>query len=92
MECHYAYYDTGSFYKKHIDQFRSDSGRKYSMVLYLNENWQPHMGGQLVLYADQDVQIDPLGGRMVFFKSDKIAHEVLLSNAPRLSIAGWLKT
>jgi SM-20-related protein len=50
IECHYAYYDTGSFYKKHRDQFKSDSGRKYSLVTYLNQTWSDTDGGQLVLY------------------------------------------
>jgi len=93
-EFHYAYYAPGSFYKRHLDQFRSDKGRKYSLVIYLNENWQKEDGGHLSLYVDGDKQIDvlPTGGRAVFFKSDEREHEV--HPAPeryRLSIAGWLK-
>ena len=92
FEFHYAYYDTGSFYKKHIDQFKSDSGRKYSVVIYLNEKWKEEDGGQLVLYKDGDaIKISPEAGRIVFFESDKIEHEVLPANRPRMSITGWLK-
>lgn len=91
-EFHYAVYDEGSFYKKHIDQFKSDFGRKYSMVTYLNENWNILDGGELMIYDDLNkIKIEPLFGRTVFFRSDIIEHEVLITNRQRFSIAGWLK-
>ncbi len=92
-ECHYAYYEENSFYKRHVDQFQRQAGRKFSFVLYLNENWQAENGGQLSLYLPKkDVKILPLGGRSVFFRSDEVEHEVHPSfNRYRLSIAGWLK-
>ena len=91
-EFHYAVYDEGSFYKKHIDQFKSDFGRKYSMVTYLNENWNILDGGELMIYDDLNkITIEPLFGRTVFFRSDIIEHEVLITNRQRFSIAGWLK-
>jgi SM-20-related protein len=91
-EFHYAWYDIGSFYKKHLDQFRTDSGRKYSIVVYLNENWTDEDGGQLLLYiGGKTIRINPEGGRIVFFESDKIEHEVLSSKRPRMSVTGWLK-
>ena len=37
-ESHYANFEQGSFYKRHLDQFKSEKGRKYSIVLYLNQN------------------------------------------------------
>lgn len=93
FESHYAWYDAGSFYKKHIDQFRSDSGRKYSVIIYLNPEWTAADGGELVLYRDTGrVPVLPEGGRVVFFRSDRIEHEVLPARKPRLSITGWLKT
>ena len=92
-EFHYSYYDTGSFYKRHIDQFRNDSGRKFSLVVYLNENWSDADGGQLILYRENDVvKVAPEGGRAVFFKADTVEHEVEPASRPRLSIAGWLKS
>lgn len=93
-EFHYAYYAPGSFYQRHLDQFRADSGRKYSLVLYLNEGWNPEDGGQLKIYAREgEREILPVEGRMVFFESDKLEHEVLPSASRfRLSIAGWLKS
>lgn len=91
-ECHYAWYDTGSFYKRHLDQFRSDTGRKYSVILYLNENWKEDDGGQLVIYKNNEaIRIRPEGGTLVFFQSDRLEHEVLPAMRPRMSVTGWLK-
>ncbi len=92
VEFHYAYYARGSFYKRHLDQFKTDSGRKFSLVTYLNDNWQPEDGGALVLYVDEKpITLYPNAGRTVFFKSELVEHEVKPSNRDRLSIAGWLK-
>lgn len=94
MEFHYAIYGPGSFYKRHKDQFRSDSGRRYSMVTYLNEDWLPIDGGALVLYPEKEGEVIffPEGGRMTFFKSDVVEHEVLPTLRPRMSLTGWLKS
>ena len=91
QEFHYAMYFKGTFYKRHSDQFNNDDRRKYSMVLYLNENWQPGDGGELVLYKDPQITIQPTYGRLVFFQSE-IEHEVLPSEQTRLSLTGWFKT
>ena len=92
-EFHYAYYDVGSFYKRHLDRFKSDKGRQFSLVIYLNDDWQESDGGKLSLYLkDQEASLYPIGGRAVFFRSDLTEHEVHPSaSRPRLSIAGWLK-
>ncbi|WP_373073460.1 2OG-Fe(II) oxygenase [Zeaxanthinibacter enoshimensis] len=92
-EFHYAYYAPGSFYKRHLDRFRSDKGRQFSFVIYLNDNWQETDGGEISLYlGNTDTRLSPVAGRVVFFKSDKTEHEVhIASGRPRLSIAGWLK-
>lgn len=91
-EFHYAIYETGSFYKRHKDQFRNDSNRKYSLITYLNENWLDTDGGQLTVYQDEGPQnILPKSQTAVFFKSDEMEHEVTIANRPRMSITGWLK-
>ncbi|MEP6713077.1 MAG: 2OG-Fe(II) oxygenase [Ferruginibacter sp.] len=91
-EFHYTLYEEGSFYKKHIDQFRNDESRKYSMIMYLNDDWQQNDGGELCIYHTDHLQyISPVNGKAVFFKSSELAHEVLLTNKPRMSITGWLK-
>lgn len=93
FEFHYAYYDVGSFYKRHIDQFQTDNGRLFSFVLYLNEGWETDDGGELVLYTKEKTKtILPIEGRVAFFKSDVTEHEVKVAlTRPRLSIVGWLK-
>jgi SM-20-related protein len=88
-EFHYACYDTGSFYKKHLDQFKNNDSRKYSMIMYLNADWQKKDGGELCIHHLNGQQlIAPENGKIVFFKSNELLHEVLLTNAPRLSITG----
>ena len=91
-EFHYAVYEEGSFYKRHLDQFQTDNKRKFSFINYLNEDWQEADGGQLYLYQDEAVQkIQPESKTAVFFKSDEMEHEVVLCKRSRLSISGWLK-
>jgi SM-20-related protein len=91
-EFHYAVYEEGNFYKRHIDQFRSDNKRKFSLINYLNEDWLEEDGGQLYLYQNEAVQkIQPEAQTAVFFKSDEMEHEVVLCHRSRLSITGWLK-
>ena len=91
-EFHYAVYEEGSSYKKHIDQFKNDSNRKYSLINYLNENWLEEDGGQLSVYQENGVQhISPIAQTAVFFKSDEMVHEVMVANRSRMSITGWLK-
>jgi SM-20-related protein len=91
-EFHYAVYEEGSFYKKHKDQFKNDSNRKYSLINYLNNNWQQEDGGQLVVYQNETAQtIQPQSQTSVFFKSDEMEHEVIKANRSRMSVTGWLK-
>ncbi|MEZ5009334.1 MAG: 2OG-Fe(II) oxygenase [Chitinophagales bacterium] len=92
-EFHYALYEKGSFYKRHIDQFRDNNKRAFTMIMYLTDNWQAGDGGELCIYhEDRTEKIAPTSGKCVFFKSSALEHEVLLSHAPRMSITGWLKT
>ena len=91
-EFHYAVYEEGSFYKRHKDQFKNDSDRKYSLINYLNKDWLEEDGGQLLVYQNESVQkILPQSQTAVFFKSDEMEHEVTKANRSRMSISGWLK-
>lgn len=91
-EFHYAVYEEGSFYKRHRDQFKNDSDRKYSLINYLNNNWLTEDGGQLLVYQNESAQtIMPQSRTAVFFKSDEMEHEVAQSHRQRMSISGWLK-
>jgi SM-20-related protein len=92
-EFHYALYEEGSFYKRHLDQFQNDRKRAYSMIIYLNENWEKLDGGELCIFHPNNTQmIAPKNRKCIFFKSSELEHEVLVTNKERLSITGWLKT
>jgi Rps23 Pro-64 3,4-dihydroxylase Tpa1-like proline 4-hydroxylase len=91
-EFHYAVYEEGSFYKRHKDQFKNNSSRKYSLINYLNDDWLEKDGGQLLVYQDGETQkISPQSKTAVFFKSDEMEHEVTKAGRSRMSISGWLK-
>jgi SM-20-related protein len=102
-ESHFAHYPIGAFYKKHVDSFRGagEQGKQHkknrvlSTVLYLNEHWQPDMGGELVIYAQENnrilAKVLPTLGRFVIFLSEKFPHEVLPAIQERNSIAGWFR-
>ncbi|EKO3555103.1 2OG-Fe(II) oxygenase [Vibrio fluvialis] len=94
-EAHFAKYEQGDFYKKHLDAFRGQENRKLTTVFYMNEAWQPADGGELKIYNLDDQLIDtvaPVAGRLVVFLSEKFPHEVLPTHADRVSIAGWFRT
>lgn len=91
-EFHFALYEAGSFYKKHRDQFHQHEQRQYTFICYLNEAWKIGDGGELCVHHQGSTQlIPPTMGRVVFFKSSELMHEVLLTHKPRLSITGWFR-
>lgn len=90
-EIHMTVYPVGTYYKRHLDQFKKDDKRKLSVICYLNEEWKEEQGGQLRIYtegASQDVL--PIAGRLVCFRSDVLEHEVLPATRERLSLTGWI--
>jgi SM-20-related protein len=90
-EVHLAMYPAGSFYKRHLDQFKSDDHRKLSVILYLNQDWKESHGGQLRMYLrDETLDFLPIAGRLICFRSDLIEHEVLPATRERKSITGWM--
>ena len=91
FEVHMTRYPVGSYYKRHLDQFKQDDHRKLSVILYLNEQWKDEHGGQLRMYAHEGVRdILPISGRLVCFRSDQLEHEVLPATRERLSLTGWM--
>lgn len=91
-EFHYSLYEIGSFYRAHLDQFEDDNKRQFSMVSYLNPHWKTQDGGELFIHQKPKNQaIAPMQGKTVFFKSDELQHEVLVTNERRFSVTGWLK-
>lgn len=92
-EFHYSLYEKGDFYLKHLDQFKNNSSRKYSMISYLNSSWIESDGGELMIHQNNSQQkISPIQGKTVFFKSNELVHEVLVTQNTRMSITGWLKS
>lgn len=90
-EIHMTVYPVGTFYKRHLDQFRKDDHRILSVICYLNENWTVGDGGQLRLYFDNDtLDVPPTAGTLVCFRSDQLEHEVLPASRERLSLTGWM--
>jgi SM-20-related protein len=91
-EFHYALYKPGAFYKKHFDQFQDTNNRQFSMITYLNLDWDESDGGELKIYDEDTTQIiSPTNRKTVFFKSNELEHEVLVTYKLRLSITGWLR-
>lgn len=93
-ECHYARYDSGAFYRKHLDAFRGRSNRVLTTVTYLNPDWNSSNGGEIVLYDHDDTELarlQPSLGAMVIFLSEEFPHEVLAANRSRFSITGWFR-
>lgn len=94
-ECHYAYFGSGNFYKKHVDAFRGQRNRVVTSVLYLNPNWAASDGGELLLYDSQDEKllatVPPYYGSLVVFLSEDFPHEVCVARKPRYSLTGWFR-
>jgi SM-20-related protein len=99
----YAFYPTGGFYRRHRDAIPGSASvlRSFSLLIYLNQDWKPQDGGQLLLHRDSGgdelpegeepnfITVKPEGGTLVLFQSDLVPHEVLDTNVERLAVVGW---
>ena len=91
FECHLAYYPKGTFYKKHVDQFKERNNRIISFVLYLNEDWKTGDGGELIIHQNGEQKVvEPIKNRLILFKSADVLHEVAITYEKRMSITGWM--
>jgi SM-20-related protein len=91
IELHLTSYPVGSYYRRHVDQFKQHDHRKISVILYLNRDWRSEQGGQLRVYSqNNEIDIFPVAGRLVCMRSDLIEHEVLPASRERLSVTGWM--
>lgn len=91
FECHFARYNRGDYYQKHVDAFSGRSNRVLTTVSYLNS---VSAGGELALYDEHDQLIDkflPTERSLVLFESERFPHEVLPATDSRYSIAGWFR-
>lgn len=96
-EGHFAIYPPGGFYKPHLDRHRQTQDRLITVILYLNEDWQPGDGGELRLWTTPGETegpmelIQPRFGTLVAFLAGDHWHEVLPAHRERLSITGWFR-
>ena len=90
---HFALYPSGTGYARHFDRLVGSDVRAISAALYLNDRWVTEDGGQLRLYTGggASVDIEPQGGRLVAFRSDRFEHEVLPAKRERMSFTGWFR-
>lgn len=96
IEAHFAIYPAGAHYGKHSDNGKGLNNRLFTFIFYLNPNWNPGDGGELVIYDPKNSEkelhrIEPRGGTFVLFRSDLFHHEVLLAHKPRYTFTGWLR-
>ncbi|WP_448547175.1 2OG-Fe(II) oxygenase [Thalassotalea fusca] len=95
FESHFAKYKEGAHYRRHLDAFHGEANRVLSVVVYLNKDWQPKDGGEMVLYRNEKdtigIKIAPTFGTVAVFLSEQFPHEVLPTQRERHSIAGWFR-
>ncbi|HEY9036429.1 MAG TPA: 2OG-Fe(II) oxygenase [Pseudomonadales bacterium] len=96
VEAHFAHYPPGAFYRRHRDAFKSNDARVVSAVCYLNASWCADDGGQLLLWPQPRSRtvaerVMPAAGTLVCFLSERIPHEVSVTQRDRYSIAAWFR-
>jgi SM-20-related protein len=95
-QCMCACYDGGGA-NGEIDCTNS---REVTVILYTSENWREEHGGCLRVYqsapdapsvnCEDYTDIEPMAGRLVIFKSQKVLHEVRPSFAKRIALSMWM--
>lgn len=94
LDAHFAIYEAGAFYETHHDRPRDAAHRTLSCIVYLNEHWCYEDGGLLRLYLEEPdrepwIDIEPVGGRLVCFLSERFHHQVLPVVRRRIGLSGW---
>ena len=93
-EAHFAKYEVGDFYERHLDAFKNSTNRVVTTVYYLNDSWNECDGGELIIYDEKGdflKKVVPKNNTLVVFLSEKFPHEVLSTQKTRHSIAGWFR-
>lgn len=87
-----CYPGAGARYARHVDALREDALRRFTAILYLNPDWVPGHGGQLIAWTPTGLRrIAPRAGRMVLFRSECLPHAVSASRAPRYALTAWMR-
>ncbi|SEU26698.1 2OG-Fe(II) oxygenase [Stigmatella erecta] len=80
----------GARYVRHRDAFPGQSNRRLTAIYYANPDWRPEHGGQLRLYREEaPLEVAPTLDTLVVFLSERLEHEVLPTQAPRLAMTAW---
>jgi len=98
-----ATYRKGAEYHCHKDSYDGeDNQRVLTVLLYLNPNWQPGDGGELRIFGTLQeagrrtldkgsyVDIAPLCGRLVMFRSRDVWHAVREPREKRWALTLWV--
>ncbi len=88
-EAHFAKYEKGDFYQKHLDCFRGNENRRLTTVFYMNDEWTEQDGGDLVVYDLDDnelTRIKPKSGRLFVFFLRAVPSRST-ANSPRAFLA-----
>ena len=88
-------------YVRHTDVRPEDSKlgtlcRRITALYYLNPDWKPEHKGQLRVFSSNEDEVesswdfDPVGDRLVMFRSDRTAHEVMSTGTEaRYALTCW---
>lgn len=92
FEMQFAHYAVGARYDRHLDRFSDASARTITCIVYLNEGWTPDDGGELRMWLENGpLDVTPLAGRCVVFRSELVEHEVRPARRERYSLTGWFR-
>jgi SM-20-related protein len=81
----------GAHYRRHLDAFPGSENRVVTAIVYLNPDWKPEQGGELVAWAPEALTVEPRLGHWVVFLSDRIPHQVLPAHAERWALTAWFR-
>jgi SM-20-related protein len=82
----------GARYVAHRDALAGDPARRATAIVYLNPDWRTEDGGCLRVRLPEGTRdVEPVGGRLVVFLSDRVEHEVLPSFAVRRAATAWFR-
>lgn len=76
----------------HYDNPGPPNRRAITCLLYLNPDWKSGDGGELQLqpFLKELITIEPIMGRCVFFRSDRMLHRTLPTMVERYCLTIWL--
>ena len=82
----------GGCFPHHYDNAGPPSKRKLTALFYLNPNWKPADGGELLIspWLAPCVRVPPVHGRLALFLSDTMLHRVLPCHSQRYCFTIWL--